>query len=110
MTNQPAASQPSTALPAEPRLEQIDRQEGMESANAYEIEASKLATLNSYGPTGEEGFVHIPIGRALELLEGKLPARKEPSAEQRKRQNGLVDGGGPNSGRLFREEPRWYER
>jgi hypothetical protein len=78
---------------------------GVERLNVYERQAAREDLLNRYGTTREEGFVHIPVGRAMTLLENKLPARKEPPAGQRRRGDGLVDGGEPNSGRLFRGEP-----
>jgi hypothetical protein len=58
----------------------------------------------------EHGFIRIPIRRAMDLLANKLPARQEPPVSQRRKANGLVDAGESNSGRMFREEPRWYER
>jgi hypothetical protein len=97
----PLAAESSGRLPPEPRLEQIDRLAGAESGNSPA--KSNEAVLRSYGPTSREGYVHIPIDRALELLDNKLPVREQqPSDEQAKRQNGLVDGGEPNSGRMFR--------
>jgi hypothetical protein len=56
----------------------------------------------------DKGVVRIPIGRAMALL--KLSVRQEPPAGQQRRDNGLVDAGESNSGRMFREKPRWYER
>jgi hypothetical protein len=102
----PLARDPSTALPAEPRLEQIDRQAGVETPNVYERQASKEEILNSYGDAAEKGFVHIPIERAMKLLENKLPARAAPPAEQAKRSGGLVNGGESNSGWMFRKGAR----
>ncbi len=98
----PLAPGPSAALPAGPRLEQVDRMAGIERPNVYERQASREEVLNSYGPTTEEGFVHIPIERAMKMLENKLPARAEPPADQRRRSDGLVDSGEPNSGLEFR--------
>lgn len=102
----PLAPGPSTALPAGPRLEQIDRMAGIERPNVNERFTTKEEVLNSYGPTDEEGFVHIPIERAMKMLENKLPARAEPPADQSRRSDGLVDSGEPNSGREFRGRPR----
>jgi hypothetical protein len=105
----PLAPGPSTALPHEPRLEQIDRLAGVETPNVFEREAANLVILNSYGPTREEGFIHIPIDRAMQQLieEKKLPARPEPPADQTKRSGGLIDAGASNSGRRFiKEEPK----
>jgi hypothetical protein len=105
----PLAPGPSTALPREPRLEQIDRAEGIQRPNVYLREATRERELSRYGRLeGETDFVHIPIDRAMTLLagEGKLRARAEPGAGERSRQDGLVDGGEPNSGRLLRGKPR----
>jgi hypothetical protein len=93
----------SAPLPAQPRLEQINRLADSESSNVYQREKAKESVLESYGKMPEEGYIHIPIGRAMELLEKKLPARTEPrTEEQEKRENGLVNGGAANSGRMLR--------
>jgi hypothetical protein len=105
----PLAPRSSNALPAEPRLEQLNRIRGIEDANVYERLAEKEDVLNSYGPTPEKGYIHIPIEQAMSLLANKLPFRQEPAAAE-KRANGLVDAGEPNSGRVFRGEPQWSER
>ena len=104
----PLGPGPSNALPREPRLEQVDRLAGVETANTGETERAKRELLNSYGPTKEEGFVHIPIDRAMKYLveEGKLPARPEPPADGGSRSNGLIDAGESNSGRVFKGEPK----
>ncbi len=61
--------------------------------------------LHNYGPAERSGYVHIPIERAMQLIPEKLPVRKDqPSDDQLRRQNGLVDDGEPNSGRMFREK------
>jgi hypothetical protein len=103
----PLASTPRERLPAEPRLEQLNRLQENERPNVYLRQLRKEEVLNSYGPTPEEGFIHIPIGRALTLVEQKLPVRKEQPSGDPRRANGLVDAGESNSGRMFREEPRW---
>jgi hypothetical protein len=102
----PLAPAPSTALPPRPRLEQLDRLGGVESANVYEREAAKLDVLNSYGSTTEDGFIHIPIDRAMEMLADKLPHREEPTNDQQKRSAGLIDAGASNSGQMLRGKPR----
>jgi hypothetical protein len=106
----PAVTNP---LPREPRLEQLKHLEGSRDVGAYEMEAEKLGVLNRYGPTADKGFIHIPIDRALDLLandrqlrERLLPWRPEPPAAQRRRSDGLVDAGEPNSGRMFRGDTR----
>jgi hypothetical protein len=98
----PLAPGPSTALPREPRLEQIDRLAGVETPNVFERESAKLEVLNGYGPTPEEGFIHVPIDQAMGFLADKLPTRPEPPADQRRRSAGLIDAGASNSGQLFR--------
>jgi hypothetical protein len=103
----PLAAQPSDALPPEPRLEPLDRTSGIEKSNVYLRLKQEEDVLTSYGPT-EEGYVHIPVGRAMDLLAGKLPARAAPSAEAERKAGGLMGSGEPNSGRMFREGPRWW--
>ena len=91
------------ALPPTPRLEEIDRMAGFERSNVYVREAAKEAVRDAYGATEEKGYVRIPVQRAMKLLENRLPARTQPGQDQR-RQQGLIDGGGPNSGRMMREK------
>jgi hypothetical protein len=95
-------------LPPEPRLEELNRLYNVEKSNVYERQESREHILDSYGPAQEEGYVHVPIDRAMKYLANKLPSRKPPA--DRHKQNGLVDGGESNSGRLFRKEPPWFER
>jgi hypothetical protein len=102
----PLAPTPSAALPAEPRLEQIDRLGGVDKMDIYERMKSSEWALDSYGDTPEEGFVHIPVERAMRLLEGKLPARAAPVAGRAEKSRGLVDAGESNSGRMFRKGER----
>ncbi len=97
----PLAQHPSDILPPEPRLEQFNRLAGNESSNVYERQLKREKALASYGPTDEPGFVHIPIEVALRQLAGKLPVRQQPARPSEK-DNGLVDSGEPNSGRLLR--------
>jgi hypothetical protein len=104
----PLAAQPSTALPPEPRLEPLDRTAGVESSNVYLRLEQKEDVLTRYGPTPEGGYVHIPIGRAMDLLAGKLPARAARSADAERKAGGLTGSGEPNSGRMYREGPRWW--
>lgn len=101
----PLAPAPSGQLPAEPRLEQVDRMAKVETPNVYLREQSKEKILNSTGPTAERGFAHIPIERAMKLVVKQLPARKETKWGSVK-DNGLVDSGESNSGRMFREGKR----
>lgn len=97
----PLAPTPSTKLPPEPRLEQLNRMSGVASSNVYDRLAAAEKVLHSYGSTEEQGFVHIPIQQAMQRVAGQLPARKEPPAYPPKSQ-GLVDAGESNSGRMYR--------
>ncbi len=98
----PLAPVPSQRLPAEPRLEQLDRLEGIQKPNVYLREESKEQILNSGGPTAEPGYVHIPIEQAMKQVVQQLPVRQRPPPQGPVKDKGLVAGGEPNSGRLFR--------
>jgi hypothetical protein len=102
----PLAPAPTETLPAEPRLEQLDRLEETLTASAAAREATERSILNSYGPTPEDGYVHVPIGRAMKLVQRQLRSRADRQTED-KRENGLVDAGEPNSGRMYRGKPKW---
>ncbi len=101
----PLAPKPPDRLPAEPRLEQVDRMAKVETPNVFLREEAKEKILDSTGPTAERGFVHIPIERAMKLVVKQLPVRKQAHTGPAK-DNGLVDSGEPNSGRLFRKGRR----
>jgi hypothetical protein len=68
--------------------------------------AGNEATLDSYGPSDDEGFIRVPIDRAMDFLVGRLPVRKEQpqkkSGDGKARDRGMVNAGDSNSGRLFR--------
>ena len=98
----PLAPGPSTDLPPEPRLEQLDRHEATASSRLPRFEKVKAELLHRYGRADEDGFVYIPIDRAMKMLANKLPARAAQD-ERPSRANGLVGGGEPNSGRLFKK-------
>jgi hypothetical protein len=101
----PLAPAPADALPAEPRLEQVDRLAGVQRVNVATQELEKEKVLNSYGPTDEKGYVHIPVDRAIDSLASKTSAAK--TSGPGRKANGLVDSGASNSGRVFREKPAW---
>ena len=86
-------------FPSEPRLEQIDKLAGVEKAEITQRLAAQEKILNSYGPTAEEGFVHIPIQQAIEAVADKLPVRKQPPGKA------ANNSGQSNSGRMIRGEP-----
>lgn len=90
-------------LPPEPRLEQLDRMAGLESSDVNERLAVQEKMLDSYGRTEEEGFIHIPIQQAIKAVAGTLPVRESQSGKTTN-DEGLIDSGEPNSGRMFREE------
>lgn len=96
----PLAPHPSQQLPPEPRLEPIDQLEKIESSNVYERQLRKERELHRYGAASDEGFVRIPIERAIEYVAGTLPVRERPGQEDHA-SDGLLDAGEPNSGRLF---------
>ncbi len=102
----PLAPSPSTARPPEPRLEQIDRMDGSDAANVFARQKAKEDELRRYGPGDEAGFVQVPIEQAMHYLAGRLPARPEAPPAGPRHDLGLLDSGEPNSGRLFRKEPR----
>jgi hypothetical protein len=98
----PLADQQSRTLPAAPRLEQLDRLAGIESNSVQTSAGLNERLLGSYGPTPDEGYIRIPIERAIELVVPRLPLRKPSEEFDATKENGLVDSGEPNSGRLLR--------
>jgi hypothetical protein len=94
---------PSSQLPPEPRLEQLDQLAGVESSNVFNRQAAKEKLLRNYGPADDKGFMHIPIQQAIKKIAGQLPVRKEPQ-KQINKDAGLIDAGQSNSGRMFRGE------
>ncbi|MCE5268156.1 MAG: hypothetical protein LLG00_09755 [Planctomycetaceae bacterium] len=97
----PMAPAPSTRLPREPRLEQLERMARVESDTLSSRLAAQQRVLDSYGPSGEKGFVHIPIEQAIKAVAGRLPVRHKPP-EAPVKSRGLVNSGDSNSGRMFR--------
>jgi hypothetical protein len=98
----PLAPGLSTQLPREPRLEQLDRMAAAENPEASKRLADKEKALHRYGPAAEKGFVHIPIEQAIRAVAGNLPVAKQPSPGTPVHNNGLLDAGASNSGRMFR--------
>ena len=96
----PLSAGPEMPTPPPPRLEQVDRLSGSESPPPRD------EALHRYDRGGENGFVRVPIERAMERLAGKLPARDQPDEEKSRGAGGLVEDGAPNSGRLFKKEKR----
>ncbi len=86
-------------LPAEPRLEQLERMPGAKPGPSKSL-ADKETALHRFGRTAEKDYVHIPIDQAIKAVAGKLPAgkrRPETAAA-----GGLKEAGESNSGRVFR--------
>lgn len=98
----PASPLPAERLPAEPRLEQLDRLARADAADGYKRLAAKEWLLHRYGPREERGFVRIPIEQAMQIVADQLPVRA--AGPPNPHDQGLVDWGEPNSGRLFRGE------
>jgi hypothetical protein len=96
----PLAPDGKPGLPVAPRLEQLDRLEGNRSDQIDRRKLSPEGLLATYGPASEEGYVHIPIERAMDLVIGELRSRSDEAASGN--DNGLVDSGESNSGRMFR--------
>ena len=93
----------SAKLPAQPRLEQLDRMTAAEVANGDRQLAAMQRALDNYGTTSEQGFVHIPIQQAMKAIAGDLPVAKESSQGRAAHASGLLESGASNSGRMFRE-------
>jgi hypothetical protein len=102
----PLAPSTTDTLPSAPRLERLDRVEEGLTAGAAAREGAELSILNSYGPTSDDGYMHVPIDRAMKLVQKQLRSRPQQKTED-KRQNGLLDAGEPNSGRVYRGKPKW---
>ena len=98
----PLAPGLSAPLPPEPRLEQLDRMAAVESSDVSKRLAAQEKLLNSYGTTAEKGFVHIPIQQAIKAVAGSLPVAKGASQGRAAHNNGLLEAGESNSGRMFR--------
>jgi hypothetical protein len=92
---------PTSQLPPEPRLELLDRLKKTPASNVSRWERGEEKSLETYGPSDEKGYVRIPLQRAMQILAGHLPARKE-SDQPKFKDRGLVDAGESNSGRMFR--------
>ena len=74
--------------PKDPVLEEVDRRAGVDKNNVYKRQENREKLLDRYGPTLEKGFVHIPLERAIALMETeryRLKARKVPAQEEEKR-------------------------
>lgn len=104
-------SSPFAPLPSQPRLEQLNAHQGAVASSPFANELNLEHTLHTWGRLPDQPeFVHIPIERAISLTAAKLSADQPSPQELNKKlekTSGLVGGGEPNSGRLFREVPQW---
>jgi hypothetical protein len=90
-------------LPKEPRLEPLAA--GQPNNAFHAIEQERLARLNSFGPTDEPGYVHVPIEYAMRRVESELQGSgSQPAAAANQKSKGLKYAGDANSGRVFRKE------
>ena len=98
----PLAPAPSTPCRASRVWSRSTASTGIETPDVYDREAAKLEILNSYGPTEDKGFVHIPIDQAMTVLAEQAAgaARAVGGAEAAGRRAGRR--GESNSGRMFR--------
>src|SRR6516164_1788865 len=94
----PLGQHESGRLPVSPRLEQVDRLAGITGENVRQRELSDEAFLASYGTTPEQGFIRIPIERAMDLVLDDLKSRKGDELPDMSKSSGLVDAGESNSG------------
>ncbi len=100
----PLAPHPLSELPPQPRLDPVERMAEHQETPIFHRHQQLVDRLHGYGSTSDKGFLHVPIKRAMDSLAGQLPVRENP-IENSFSDNGLVDSGEPNSGRLFRKAP-----
>ncbi len=90
-------------LPREPRLEQVDRLAGITGESVRRREISDDELLSTYGLTPDEGFLRVPIDKAMQLVLKELHSRDQEQTSNETKSSGLVNAGESNSGRLFRK-------
>jgi hypothetical protein len=100
---------PQEKLPPEPRLDPLNAEAGSTGADVYARQAAFEEILTHYGPTENENFVRVPISVAMKQMA--QDTRSDAAEEGDKQHNyGLIDGGEPNSGRLFQGKPSWFHK
>lgn len=98
----PAAARPKPArLPAEPRLEPLESESDAERSFTQREEARR-ERLTTLGAAEEDGFVHVPIDRAMQRLASDLKDKSPPTSAGDK-SRGLLHAGEANSGRVMKE-------
>lgn len=86
-------------LPQQPRLDPLEpKDRAPHSYQAFYLQME--SHLREHGPTGEPGFVHIPIDEAIRQTAQKLQSQGGP-IERSPKSRGLVTSGEANSGRVF---------
>jgi len=98
---------PAEHLPQRPHLESLDDAYGARGTRFVVKEHSLEQRLHSYGTTHENGFVHVPIERAMSAVVENLPVKAVPREEAEK-SFGLLGGGGTSSGRIYEKPPAWW--
>jgi hypothetical protein len=98
---------PAEHLPRGPRLEPLDATNGARHSRILVDEQLLEQRLHGYGTTSENGFVHVPIERAMTAVREKLPVKPVPREEMEK-SFGLLGGGEPDSGRNYQKPPAWW--
>ena len=98
---------PAEHLPRRPHLESLDDAYGARRVRAQGKERSLEQRLHTFGTTSENGFVHVPIERAMTAVIEKLSVKPVPREEVEK-SFGLPGGGGTSSGRIFEKPPAWW--
>jgi hypothetical protein len=99
---QSAARAAEEHVPPQPRLEPLEPHGAGPGSDYFARERARESLLHGYGKTGDKGYVHIPIEKAIERFAGQAKVRATPAGNQAKR-NGLVADGDSNSGRVLRE-------
>ncbi len=85
--------------PIQPRLEPFEPQFPTADSFAVEFQAME-ARLQSYGPTDDADFVHVPIEKAIEHVARQM--QNQPMVVRDAKSRGLINAGDANSGRVLR--------
>lgn len=98
---------PTEEFPPNPRLELLNEEQGDQSHMGISMRLQLEQYLHEYGRSMEEGFVCIPIEKAIQFAAEQLPTRQ--NMPDHSKSHGLLGGGEANSGRIFQERPSWYQ-
>jgi hypothetical protein len=78
----PLAEGQKQELPRQPLLEPLERLAPRGEVRAPARQPPEENQLDRYGPTPEEGYVRIPINRAMRLVEDQLPVEKQKTQKR----------------------------